>query len=402
MNYQAPASMNSYAIALGSNLGDRVANLSQALGRLKELGRVVKQAPLLENPPWLPAKAPTDWYSFFLNTAVVLESPLKPLELLDATQKIEAALGRPANHPNWSPRSIDIDLLFDLSGSEFKHPRLSLPHPSWKKRNFVLAPLVHILTGHATKNTPTVLKLYRKQKLPLPALMGIINVTPDSFSQHKRETIEYGAVFAEIKNHFAQGTAFIDIGAESTRPGATALSATEEWQRLEPVLNLVRELKQQNSFTQISLDTYHPQTAARALDYKVDVLNDVGGLKLPAMRELASTYSGIIVMHSLSVPADKNIHWPEDTNSIEAMDRWLNETLEGLVFLKPEQIIWDPGFGFGKTPRQSLDLIKSFYHFKKTPVRSLVGHSRKSFMNLWSQKPFAQRDSDTLAVSHCV
>jgi 2-amino-4-hydroxy-6-hydroxymethyldihydropteridine diphosphokinase / dihydropteroate synthase len=383
-----------YAIALGSNLGDRVVHLSQALSKIRSLGQVTRIAPMIENPPWLPPHAPQSWYSFFLNTALVLETELEPLALLDATQKIELELGRPTDHPNWSPRTIDIDLLFDLSGREFKHPRLLLPHPGWKKRNFVLAPLTHILPNH-----PEVLELYRNLPQKLPALMAIVNVTPDSFSQYKTETIDYDSIFQNLKNHFSKGTAYIDIGAESTRPGAQGLDADSEWQRLLPVLELVRELKTSHPFPQISIDTYHPSTAERALEYKVDVLNDVSGLTESRMQEAASHYKSTVVMHSLSIPADKNITWPEGTDAIATMRHWLTEKISQLSFLKAEQIIWDPGFGFGKTPDQTLSLIKNFETFQDFPVRSLVGHSRKSFMNTWTKKDFSERDVETLAIS---
>jgi 2-amino-4-hydroxy-6-hydroxymethyldihydropteridine diphosphokinase / dihydropteroate synthase len=383
-----------YAIALGSNLGDRVVHLSQALSKIRSLGQVTRIAPLIENPPWLPANAPQSWYAFFLNTALVLETELDPLVLLDATQKIERELGRPTDHPNWSPRTIDIDLLFELSGKEFKHPRLSLPHPGWKKRNFVLAPLTHILPEH-----PEVLELYRKTPQKLPALMAIVNVTPDSFSQNKSKGIDYELLFQNIKNHFSNGTAYIDIGAESTRPGAERIDADTEWQRLLPVLELVRELKTSHPFPQISIDTFHASTAEMALEFKVDVLNDVSGLNDRRMQEIATHYKSAVIMHSLSVPADKNNTWPAGTDAVRSLKEWLTIKLTQLSFLRPEQIIWDPGFGFGKTPDQTLSIIRNFEAFQDFPVRSLIGHSRKSFMNTWTNKDFMDRDVETLAIS---
>jgi dihydropteroate synthase/2-amino-4-hydroxy-6-hydroxymethyldihydropteridine diphosphokinase len=388
-----------YALALGSNLGDRLVHLNQALSQLGSLGRIVALGPALENPPWLPPQAPRSWFSFFLNTALVLETNLAPLALLQATQKIEENLGRPADHPNWSPRTIDIDLLFDLDGKSFDHPRLTLPHKNWAQRNFVLAPLTHILPQHRVTGDKTILELYREEKNKLPAVMGILNVTPDSFSQEKRDGLDQTSISNFLKHHFNEGTPYIDIGAESTRPGATPLNDQQEWARLEPVLQLVHELKRQNPFVQISLDTYHAANAERAIAFSVDILNDVNGLRDPRMREVARDYKSVVLMHSLTVPADKRVTWPENTDAVKAMEEWLSTQLESLSFLKPENIFWDPGFGFGKTPHQCLELVRHFEVFNKYPVRSVVGHSRKSFLNLWTQKAFADRDGETLALS---
>lgn len=391
--------MNSYVIALGSNQGNRLAHLHEALKRLSKIGSIAKVSPALENPPWLPDGAPASWFSFFLNAAIIVETSLSPVELLLVTQQIEKDLGRPADHPAWSPRTIDIDILFELSGTQANHPHLQVPHPQWEKRNFVLAPLSHILPAYKSSSQKTVLELYRKETKKLPSLMAIVNVTPDSFSQKKKD-INNAELFENLTSHFKSGVAYIDIGAESTRPGAHVLSPDEEWERLEPILSHVRELKKDYPFTQVSLDSYHAKNARRALDYNVDILNDVRGLEDEAMQEVAGNYKNVVVMHSLTVPADKNVNWPENIDPVKALQRWIDFKFNSLSQVKPENLLWDPGFGFGKTPAQSLALIQKFEAFKNLPLRSVVGHSRKSFMNLWTEKPFKDRDPETLILSN--
>lgn len=388
--------MNAYVLALGSNQGDRLENLHRTLGALKKLGRVRGVSPLTENPPWLPPQAPKDWFHFFLNTALVLETDLSPKDLLQQTKKIEIELGRKAEHEAWSPRSIDIDLVLELHGLQTQETDLHLPHPHWENRNFVLAPLVHLLP-HLPPDQKA-LSLYRREKRKLPYLMGIVNATPDSFSNHDRERSRE-SLLQSVYDLFKSGVSYIDVGAESTRPGAQVLKPETEWERLKPVLDLVKELKPQHPFVKVSLDTYHPETAEKALDFRVDILNDVQGLENPRMQDVAKNYESVIVMHSLTIPADKNVTWPEDVNPVNEMRTWLEQKLDNLSSIGNNKIIWDPGFGFGKTPAQSLELVKNFSEFKDLPVRSLVGHSRKSFMNIWTDKPFHQRDPETLAAS---
>jgi dihydropteroate synthase len=131
--------------------------------------------------------------------------------------------------------------------------------------------------------------------------MGIINITPDSFSDGGCFT-NWQSVAPHIDTMIDAGVHFVDLGAESTRPGAQPLSAAGEWQRLEPVLEpLLEYLAGDPLRPRLSVDTYHPETARRALDLGVDMINDVSGLTDPEMLELArNNQADWVAMHSLS------------------------------------------------------------------------------------------------------
>lgn len=385
-------SHRTYAVGLGSNLGDRLKNLTLALEEIQKLGAVVNVAPIFENPPLLPQNAPDDWYHFFLNTVVTIESPLSPQEMLFALQKIEVKLGRPKDHAKWSPRTIDLDLIF-CDQKELREKDLTLPHPAWKERAFVTAPLFHLSCG----KFPQSIAAHRQQSHKIPALMAAINVTPDSFSQ-KTTSIEIDSILKKIESLLASGVGYLDIGAESTRPGATPLTSKEEKQRLHPLFEAIPSLKKRYPFTKFSIDTYHPETTQAALEVGFDILNDVGGLKNPQMQELAKNFSSAVLMHSLVVPADPKVVLAKDTDLKSYMQNWLNDKIY-LTGLKPEKVIFDPGIGFGMSSHQSLFLLQSIAAFTQMPSRVLVGHSRKSFMKLWTDLPPEDRDIETLATS---
>lgn len=225
----------------------------------------------------------------------------------------------------------------------------------------------------------------------MTALVGIVNVTPDSFSDGGLY-IDREKALAHAAHLHDMGAAILDIGAESTRPGATIISSEEEWQRLETVLPaLVKNYE-------ISVDTRYEHTASKAIDMGVSWINDVSGLHNPAMIELVQgTNVKCVVMHSLIVPADKAIVMPEGCDVIAEIYRWAEFTLERLMQagLKQEQIVIDPGIGFGKTAQQSWECIDNIEQLQLLGVPLYVGHSRKSFLG----STLAERDSKTLEVS---
>lgn len=392
--------MKTYVLSLGSNLAPRMDHLRSALFKISQFAKICKVSPAFENPPLLPPDAPKSWYQFFLNTAIQIETELSPLELLKKIKSVELDCGRPQDHLQWSPRSLDIDIIFELSKKNellsFESQELKIPHSSWALRNFVLTPLVHLLGGeHPELN---LLQKHRGADQPLTAFVAILNVTPDSFSE-TAEHKDADSLLKKFRDLLEIHPAAIDIGAESTRPGATPVDPKEEWLRLEPVLNYYREHKHLFPFTRLSLDTRHAVTAQKALDYNVTILNDVSGLQDPAMREVAEHFQSVVLMHSLTVPADPRQTLPPHSSPTAEVVRWMQQQLESLTTTLQKKIILDPGIGFGKTPLQSLELLKnvrSFYQFKQ-PL--LIGHSRKSFMNLWTQKEYGDRDFETLGVS---
>jgi dihydropteroate synthase len=197
----------------------------------------------------------------------------------------------------------------------------------------------------------------------------------------------------------ADGAAVIDIGAESTRPGATPVSAQEEWQRLEPVVKALRSRLYKVRF---SIDTRHFQTARKAMPYGFDWLNDVGGGRDRAMSKLAKEYGCIyVLMHSLAIPADPAQVIAAGDDPVEVVFVWAQQQLDILTRLgiRRSRIILDPGIGFGKTAEQSLALIHNIARFKTLGVPLMVGHSRKSFLLQGTDKEAPARDPETLSVS---
>ncbi len=349
----------------------------------------------------VPEDAPDGWRIPYLNAVAAMDWAGSPQELLQSLQHIETGLGRAAAL-RWAPRIIDLDLLV-FGDQTIGDPHLVVPHAGIWGRSFVLDPLKHLapglrLPGHAE----TVLKRARELPGHAPLWMGILNLTPDSFSDGGELADE-----AELRQRIAAwdsaGVQIFDLGGESTRPGARHIAPDEEWSRLEPALHLLRDRYAGRLFRPwISVDTRHAATAARALAMGADIINDVGGLSDPAMGKILQGGScQYVLMHSLSIPADKNQVLDENRDPVEAVRVWALEKLESLsrLGIGLDRIIFDPGIGFGKTPSQSLALLQGIESFLDLPVRILAGHSRKSFMILWNNLKAEQRDPESIGLS---
>jgi 2-amino-4-hydroxy-6-hydroxymethyldihydropteridine diphosphokinase/dihydropteroate synthase len=393
--------MNVY-LGLGSNLGDRRASLSRALTLLAEQStRVLRVSPVVESPALLPEDAPADWNRPYLNVVAECRTDDSPDGLLERLKGIELELGRGA-HARWAPRPIDIDVL--LWGSEVvATERLRIPHPGVTERAFVLTPLAALapLATIPGRGTKTVLEWSREPGRHIPLWMGIVNLTPDSFSDGGRFESQ-AAIDGYVDALVAAGASYVDVGAESTRPGATPLDADEEWTRLEPVLGpLIDKYSKLPLRPRFSVDTYHPATASRALALGVDAINDVGGLTSPEMLELADQ-SGRdwVAMHNLGLPADRTRTLPTDRDPVSEIERWLEQRLEQWqrAGLDLGRIVFDPGIGFGKNPLQSLRVLRGIERFERYALRILVGHSRKSFMHGLTSDA-ADRDLFTVGAS---
>ncbi len=392
--------MNQYVLSVGSNLSPRKTFLQNALLKLSEFAKVRKISPLYENPPLLPENAPDFWYQFFLNAAVLIETELLPGVLLKRLHNLEIAAGRSTERATWAPRPLDIDiiLMFTNNGEPltYSSAELQIPHPSWEKRNFVVTPVMHLLKNTKMGSALSLVQKHRELKDPLCSFAAILNVTPDSFADNHKPT---ETLQQKMKRLLELHPAVLDIGAESTRPGATPVSLEDEWVRLEPFLSEWKETRSAYPFTQLSIDTRHPQTAERALQYKVSILNDVSGLETSRMQEVACEYEGVILMHSLSVPANPQTTLKANANPTSELKAWLDRKLSTLSTDLASKLIFDPGIGFGKTPLQSLSLLQNVATFRAYNIPLLIGHSRKSFMSMWSKEKFAERDFETLGVS---
>ena len=390
-------------LGLGANLGDRAGNLSRALELLASKELMVRRiSPVVESPALLPDDAPAEWNLPFLNLVVECETEVKPETLYDWIKVIQTTLGR-TDAARWSPRPIDIDIL--LWGRKLiDTERLTIPHPRMQERSFVLAPLIALeprmtIPGLGNK---TLLDWSRELHQHLPLWMGILNITPDSFSDGGAHQT-WSRIEPHLDAMIDAGVHIIDVGGESTRPGAEPISSATEWQRIEPVL---RELVLRRDATplapRISVDTYHADTAQRALALGVDVINDVSGLTTPKMIELAKTSNADwIAMHSVSVPADPLQQLPANCDSYREVEHWLLEHLEiwDRAGLNLNRIIFDPGIGFGKSGVQSLQILSRAGDFRQYGCRVLVGHSRKSFLKALPGGDNTDKDLGTLDAS---
>jgi len=206
-------------------------------------------------------------------------------------------------------------------------------------------------------------------------LVGILNITPDSFSDGGQFT-EPAAALEQAAKLFADGAALVDVGAESTRPGATPLTPAEEWRRLEPVL---KPLLQQYP-GKISLDTYHPETAEKALNLGRVIINDVTGMNNPAMVEVVTRHQARCVVSHLRGFDPQAAHQGELIDDIQIVvdDLLAKAELLRARGLKQEQIILDPGIGFGKTPELNHRLLEFARYVPGYQV--MVGYSRKRFL----------------------
>lgn len=230
-----------------------------------------------------------------------------------------------------------------------------------------------------------------------PQWMGILNLSPDSFSGDGG----VGDALARAEALVNAGADVIDIGAESTRPGATPLTHDQEWARLAPVFAALAAAPWRQH-VRLSLDSYRPETVRAALDHGIDIINDVSGLQSPDMLAiLRESACDIVTMHALTIPADKAVVWPDSVDPVAEILAWKTHvTARALAAgIAPERLWFDPGIGFGKTPHQSLALVLRARELVESGGRWLYGHSRKSFLTLFDDAPAANRDPLTRAFS---
>jgi 2-amino-4-hydroxy-6-hydroxymethyldihydropteridine diphosphokinase/dihydropteroate synthase len=390
-------------VGLGSNLGNRRENLEQAVNAVAALsqGRFIRVASIYETPALVPVGAHPDWRLPYLNSVVEIAWEGAAHKLLKKLKDIEKEMGR-ADAPRWAPRIIDLDLL--LFGNEvIQETGLQVPHPELLQRSFVLDPIKDLNPLlHIPRCAEPVLTQAKKLATHFPWIMAILNLTPDSFSDGgEMQSLE--SIASKIDLMERSGVHAIDIGGESTRPDATAISSDEERSRLKPALELLRERYKKIFFKPfLSVDTRRAETAAFALENDVDCINDVSGLSDPCMLDLlASSSCDYVLTHSLTIPADPRITLPSGCDPVNELKKWLSEKLEILDSrgIDLRRIIFDPGIGFGKKSAQSISILKRVDEFIEHPVRLLVGHSRKSFMKSFGVRNRKDGDAATVAIS---
>ena len=219
----------------------------------------------------------------------------------------------------------------------------------------------------------------RGRELPLarPLVMGILNVTPDSFSDGGRHQAPKAAVAYGLRM-VEEGADILDVGGESTRPGAAPVAVEEELAR---VTGVIRELAEQTR-TPISIDTRHPAVARAALDAGAAIVNDVTGLRDPEMRAVVrATGAGAVIMHMRGEPRTMQ-QAPAYTDVVGEVYDWLQRRVGEVVAegLAPDTLVIDPGIGFGKTSDHNLALLGALRRFAEMGPPLLVGLSRKRFI----------------------
>lgn len=235
-----------------------------------------------------------------------------------------------------------------------------------------------------TRSTPALLpplKLPRERIIAFDRslVMGIVNVTPDSFSDGGQFLQADHAVGHALKL-IEEGADLIDIGGESSRPGAESVPIEDELQRVVPV---VEQLRSQTEIP-ISVDTYKSEVAQAALAAGADIINDISALRMdPEMvRVLAQSGAPVILMHMLGSPATMQ-QSPHYTNCVEEISAFFVQRIAFAVQhgIARERIIVDPGIGFGKRLEDNLDLLGALHRFTQFGLPLLVGASRKSFIS---------------------
>ncbi len=404
------------ALGIGSNLvhnfSSPVANLRLALREIKKISelKVLKVSSIYESDAQLPEGASTEWNHKYLNAVVLCEiiGDTPASKLLMLVKQIEKNMGRDAAK-KWAPRVIDIDLLH-WSDADFKDEFLQIPHLHLIDRPFALLPLLEVWPTAEVGKRPAWVEAWVQEK-PFrtakshqhfwPQFVGILNITDDSFSD--------GGLFTNSEQIQKQlillldsGAEVIDIGAESTRPGATAVTTELETSRLLSAFQVVEQVREERTF-KVSLDSHNAKVAARIMaKYQIDFLNDVTGFDNLMMQSLLKdSKAKAFVMHSLSIPPQGDLTLDSELNPCSQLKKWWKMKVDQLVCLgiDADQLIFDPGIGFGKTKLQSMYILNNLSEFHSVTAEVMIGHSRKSFQTFFSDRPAADRDLETALVT---
>jgi len=235
----------------------------------------------------------------------------------------------------------------------------------------------------------------RKVKIgPEPWIMGIVNITPDSFSDGG-QFLDPEKALDQALRLVEEGARLIDLGGESTRPGSTGVSEEEEIKRILPVLKKLRPRTE----ALISVDTRKSRVARLALEEGADIINDISALRQdPEMASVVAQHEvPIILMHMLGTPETMQLAPTYDNLLFDLkhffLDRIRAARAQGIT---EERMIIDPGIGFGKTLEHNLELIKHLDYFLDLGKPVLLGPSRKSFIGLLLQEPPASRLEGTI------
>jgi len=210
-----------------------------------------------------------------------------------------------------------------------------------------------------------------------PMIMGVLNITPDSFSDGGKH-LKTDAAIKQAQLMVSQGADIIDIGGESTRPGAQAVSDDDELNRVIPVIEALSDMID----TPISIDTSKPEVMAQAVNAGASLINDVSALQTDgALQMVASLGIDVCLMHMQSSPRTMQNN-PVYTDVIDDIKHFFTQRIEACISvgINENKILLDPGFGFGKTLEHNLEILKRLAEFKSFGLPVLTGISRKSMI----------------------
>jgi len=226
--------------------------------------------------------------------------------------------------------------------------------------------------------------------------MGVLNVTPDSFSNGGK-FLDPSRAIERGKELVREGADIIDIGGESTRPGSMPIAAGEEWKRIGPVVEaLATEID-----VPISVDTYKPDVARRALDAGASMINDINGLRnLEMLRIVSERKVPVIIVHMKGEPRTMQSH-PSYHDVVREVFGFLRgqAVLATKMGIARDRIILDPGIGFGKTLNHNLQLLRNLERLVKVGYPVMVGVSRKSFIGKITGDPADKRLEGSLSAA---
>ena len=245
-----------------------------------------------------------------------------------------------------------------------------------------------------TSRPPPTLSCGRYE-IPLAraSVMGVVNVTPDSFSDGGRYAGADAAI-AHARTLLGEGADLLDIGGESTRPGAQPLPAERELERILPVIEAMRDCGRP-----ISVDTRHPEVMRAVIDAGVDMINDVSGFRSPeAVAAVAPARVGLCVMHMLGEPSTMQAE-PVYRDVVSEVADWLSAQCRTLceAGVAAQRLVIDPGIGFGKTQEDNVRLLRALPRLAAGGLPVLVGVSRKSLIGHLTGRPVAERLAGSLA-----
>ncbi len=231
--------------------------------------------------------------------------------------------------------------------------------------------------------------------LARPLVMGIVNVTPDSFSDGGRHASTAAAI-AHARQLIEDGADILDIGGESTRPGAASVSEQEELDRVLPVIEGLRGIR-----VPISIDTCKTGVMRAALAAGVDMVNDINALQdAGALEAVAGSDAAVCLMHKQGTPQNMQ-QQPQYQDVVAEVTTFLRERVAAAkaAGISPERIVIDPGFGFGKTLAHNLALLRRLEAFRALDTPLLAGLSRKSMLGALTGREVGERAAASVAAA---